>query len=280
MKIYFKKYHALKNDFIIIEMGKRKLSGISRSKFTEKICDRRSGVGADGVLFLSKDKNGNVKIDLYNSDGGWAEKSGNGLRIVGLHEHLKDKRRKKFNFKIDRHFHSVTIERISGENYLVKTELGYPVFETKKIPVKSKYKYLINSPLKIHGIDFPVTCLSVGNPHTVIFVESFDFEWEELGEIIENYRVFPNQTNVEFVKVANRKKIIVNDWERGAGATGSSGTGAAAAVCASVINGLVDRKCQVVFETGSLYISWDQKTNMIELTGPVEYVAEGYFNLA
>jgi len=278
MKIYFKKYHALRNDFIIIETWDSKRTGLSRSKLTEKICDRKSGVGADGVLFLSKDRKGNVKIDLFNSDGGWAEKSGNGLRIVGLHEHLKDKRRKKFDLNMAGCLHSVAIEGKPDKTYLAKTELGCPVFETKKIPVKTRYKYLINSTLKIHGFDFPVTCLSVGNPHTVIFVVNFDFDWEELGAGIENYKLFPKQTNVEFVKVVSRKKIIVNDWERGAGAT-SSGTGAAAAVCASVITGQADRQCQVVFKTGSLYISWDQKTNMIKLTGPVEYVAEGYFDL-
>jgi len=108
-------------------------------------------------------------------------------------------------------------------------------------------------------------------------VDGFDFDWMGLGAEIEVHPAFPRHTNVEFVKVISRKKIKVADWERGAGATGSSGTGAAAAVCAAVMLGLVARECEVVFESGSLLVKWDQDTNEIELTGPVDYVADGEF---
>jgi len=136
---------------------------------------------------------------------------------------------------------------------------------------------MINAPFEIGGVKLPVTCLSVGNPHTVMFVDNFDFDWRQLGSDLEHHRAFPNQTNVEFAKVINRGKIKVCDWERGAGATGSSGTGAAAAVCAAVMMGLTKRECEVVFETGSLFVEWSSETNRINLTGPVEFVATGTF---
>ena len=120
-----------------------------------------------------------------------------------------------------------------------------------------------------------MTCLSVGNPHTVILVDNIDFDWPALGEEIEHSKHFPKRTNVEFVRLVNRKKIKVSEWERGAGATGSSGTGAAAAVCAMVIMGLVERRCEVIFETGSLQVYWNEKTDVVEITGPVEKVFEG-----
>jgi diaminopimelate epimerase len=139
-------------------------------------------------------------------------------------------------------------------------------------------KYHINQPIVIEGRKFPVTSLSVGNPHTVLFVDNFDFNWGELGRIIEQSQIFPHRTNVEFAKIVNRRKIVLNDWERGAGATGSSGTGAAAAVVAGVVNGLVDRRAEVVFPAGSLFIDWSETDDNITLTGPAEYVCEGVFN--
>jgi len=109
-------------------------------------------------------------------------------------------------------------------------------------------------------------------------VNDFDFDWKTLGAEIEHHKAFPNRTNVEFVRILSRCKVEVADWERGAGATGSSGTGAAASVCAGVTMGLLDRKCEVIFESGSLYIDWQEEGNNIILTGPVEHVADGVFD--
>jgi diaminopimelate epimerase len=146
--------------------------------------------------------------------------------------------------------------------------------------VRSRKKFHINTPIKLGRYNFPVTCLSVGNPHTVMFVDDFDFDWHSIGEEIENHKQFPHRTNVEFVKLVNRKRIRLADWERGAGATGSSGTGAAAAVCASVMLGLTDHKCKVVFDAGTLEVDWSNETNRIDLTGPAEYIASGTIDLS
>jgi len=280
MLIDFYKYHALKNDFMVIEQNKTRFTKNKLSKLAASICDRRTGIGADGIVYLSGTNKENMKIDIYNADGSWAEKSGNGLRIAGVHCYLnKNKHRKRnFFFQTTNSIDKVSIIKKVKKSYLVQTGLGEPLFDTASIPIKSKQKYMINSPLKVGGKNFPLTCLSVGNPHTVLLVDNFDFDWQSLGADIENNSAFPEKTNVEFVKIINRHKIKVADWERGAGATGSSGTGAAASVCAGVIMGLLDRQCEVVFESGSLFIDWSEKTNIIELTGPVTPIAKGTFD--
>ncbi len=277
-KIKFSKYHALLNDFLVIE-SKTKLTKSSLSKIALSICDRRTGVGADGILYLTESKKTDAKFSIINSDGSFAEKSGNGLRIAGMHLHRKDKRKKKFLFDTGYGLDLVAVQKKTKQGLLLKAELGKPSFLAKDIPVKSRQKYMINTPLRIAGLDFPVTCVSVGNPHTVLFVDSFDFDWETLGASIEFHKAFPERTNVEFVKPLSRKKLLVADWERGAGATGSSGTGAAAAVAAAVTMGIADRDCEVQFSNGSLYIIWDIKTDIIELTGEVEFIATGEYEL-
>ena len=277
MKIGFHKYEALSNDFLIIAARGLRLGPEARGLMARAICDRRNGVGADGVLILAGSRRADGAAELYNADGGPAEKSGNGLRILGLHEHLRNRRRRRFRFAMAGVIHEVEILRDPGRTPMIRTRLGVPEFETAGVPVRSRRRYMINAPLKLGQVSFPVTCLSVGNPHTVLFVDDFDFDWEQVGADIERHRSFPNRTNVEFVKVLSRRRLQLADWERGAGATGSSGTGAAAAVCAAVVLGLAERRCEVLFPAGSLLVHWDESDDNIRLTGPATFIAEGVY---
>ena len=277
MQIKYSKYHALGNDFVIIDKPISKIKKEDLPVFTRNLCHRQTGIGSDGVIYVSDSKTDDAKLDLYNADGSWAEKSGNGLRITAYHCFLKNKKKMKFIFEMaGEHIQAVILDE-NEKCCNVKTELGMPFFETKKVPIKSQQEYMIQSELLIGGEKFPVTCLNIGNPHTVLFVENFDFDWKTLGGEIEHLQVFPERTNVEFVKIVSRKKLIVADWERGAGATGSSGTGAAAAVCAGVMSAHADRKCEVKFKTGSLFIDWDEITNIVKLTGPVVKICDGIY---
>lgn len=275
--VAFSKYHALQNDFLVIERAQRKLARARLSRLARSICHRRSGVGADGILYLSESSKADRRIDVFNADGSWAEKSGNGLRIAGVHQFLRNKRKRKFVFELPKALDKVVVMSSTRRGYVVITDLGQPEFQASQVPVRTRHKYIINAPLALGEVKLPVTCLAIGNPHTVLFVDDFDFDWRELGAEIEAHRAFPSRTNVEFAKVVSRKRLRVAEWERGVGATGSSGTGAAAAVCAAVMSGLTDRRCEVVFEAGSLLVEWHEDTNSIELTGPVEYVARGTF---
>jgi len=278
MKIRFWKYHALWNDFIVIEASTyRKMSKRNISKLAKEMCHRRTGVGADGVLWLSGSRKADCRMDVYNADGSWAEKSGNGLRICALHLSGKDKRKRPFAIETGTSIDQVRlIRRINGGG-IVHAELGEPSFEAKAVPVQSRQKFVINSPVKIGTLSIPMTCLAVGNPHAVVLVDNFDFDWQTLGAEMETARAFPRGTNVEFVRRVSRRKLQLCEWERGAGATGSSGTGAAAAVCAMVVLGLADRRCRVEFPAGALEVEWNKDTNLVELTGPAQFISSGEF---
>ncbi|MBU0982562.1 MAG: diaminopimelate epimerase [candidate division Zixibacteria bacterium] len=278
MKILFHKYHALGNSFLVVMRSENRITAQRLPDLAQAICDPSSGVGGDGVAFLTASRKAQAKVDIYNADGSWAEKSGNGLRISALHLALHHDAGRKMVMETSTSLDEVRIGKRVDTGYFVSCDLGVPQFQTSAVPVRSEQEFLINSPLNFGPVELPVTCLAVGNPHTVIVVNDFDFEWQELGAEIETADVFPNGTNVEFVRPVNRSKIRVADWERGAGATGSSGTGAAAAVCALVMMGLVNRQCEVVFETGSLTVNWRDDTNVVELTGPVQFVMDGEYD--
>jgi diaminopimelate epimerase len=276
-RLQFFKYHGLGNDFLVIDLISHGSRSIDFNRLAENVCNRKTGVGADGILVLTRSKIAGCCIDLFNSDGSWAEKSGNGLRIVAAYFYSHHNRTKNMVFEINEETVSAAIIKAGKTAFSVRVALGKPEFRTKLIPMKSKAEYHINAPIAIEGVEFPVTVLSVGNPHTVMFVDNFDFDWKELGRIIEFDRHFPHRTNVEFVKIVNKSRVILNDWERGAGATGSSGTGAAASVVAGVINGFLNRKAEVVFPSGSLLIDWSESDDIIHLSGPVEFVCQGEY---
>ena len=274
----FAKYHALGNSFIILDELPLKKSKKDLEKLAVELCDKSFGIGADGIILLTDSAKADYRFDIYNADGSWAEKSGNGLRCVGLHLYLKNKR-KKISVETADSVDEILFENQIKSEFCFKTTLGTPEFDAELIPVKTKQKYIINSPIKISGYNFPMTCLSIGNPHAVLFVGKVDFDWQALGEEIENLPQFPNRTNVEFVKIVTKKRIKVKDWERGAGPTGSSGTGAAASVVAGVMNGQLERECQVDFEGGSLNIHWRSDNDLVELSGPVEFICKGTYNI-
>jgi diaminopimelate epimerase len=276
MTVSFQKYHALWNDFILIAPRTR----ISKQRLpvlAQAICERRSGVGADGLLWLSKSKRADARVDVYNADGGWAEKSGNGLRIAAVHL-ARRRKNKSLLIETGSSIDRVRIGRKIKGGYMVRTEVGEPTFQASDVPVKTRGQYVINSPLKIGTVAIPMTCVAVGNPHAALLVDDFDFDWRALGAEIETARVFPNRTNVEFVRRLSRRRLRLCEWERGVGATGSSGTGAAAAVAAMVMLGLTERRCRVEFEAGALDVDWKEETNIIELDGPVEFVMKGEFD--
>ncbi len=275
MKIAFAKYHALGNDFLVVESA-RPWTRTRASKLVPAMCNRRTGVGADGILLVSPSRVADKKVDVFNADGGWAEKSGNGLRIAGVHLAQK-KGTRKLRLEMGGRVDEVVILGKNRDGFNVQADLGKPQFRAADVPIKTKYAYMINRPLRVGSETMQTTCLAVGNPHAVVIVKDFAFDWKRLGAVIEKHSAFPNGTNVEFVRVRSKSRIEVAEWERGAGATGSSGTGAAAAVAACVTLGLAKRKCEVQFEPGSLFIDWQVRSGTILLTGPVSYVMSGIF---
>ena len=276
VEIPFSKYHALGNDFLVIPMAKS--PGRKRWQVACGMCDRHTGVGADGIVCLSPSKSADHRIDIYNADGGWAEMSGNGLRIAAVWASLADKRQSAIRFETPAGIVTANLLTPPSDVTTVSAVIGQPNFEVKSLPMKFSSRQCINGKVKIGKVGIILICLSVGNPHAVAPVDDFDFDWRKLGSDIESSPVFPRGTNVEFVRVVSPKKIEVMEWERGVGPTGSSGTGAAAAVAAMVVAGQVTRSCSVKFPAGTLQVVWQKEDNAIRLSGPVTYVLRGLFH--
>ena len=155
--------------------------------------------------------------------------------------------------------------------------MGEPILERKKIPVNGKGKFCINEEIKVDDRSINITSVSMGNPHTLILVDRFEEGWQKLGAMVEKHPIFPEKTNVEFVKVLNRKKIQLRVWERSAGETMASGTGASAGLVACVLNNKTDREVLAYFPAGCLKVSWDEKNNHIYVIGPTDEVFSGIY---
>jgi diaminopimelate epimerase len=277
----FVKFHSLGNDFLIVEEGK--LKGIDdKPILARQICERHTGVGADGLLIIRvKDKSkGLVNFRVFNADGTEAELSGNGLRCAAayLYHH-----KKVDSVRLD--FHTTAGMRESklikaDENlYYIQIEMGIPLLSSHDIPFYdgSVYERIIDYPLSINRKVYPITVVSLGNPHCAIFFERFParIEWHQIGREIELHPFFLKKTNVEFIRVLNRKEIEVLFWERGVGETLSSGSGSCAAAVASILKNLTEPKVKVRTSMGVLEVEW--KKEKIYQSGPAEVVCDGNF---
>jgi diaminopimelate epimerase len=243
------------------------------------VCNEQKGIGADGLLILSEGGSG-YRVDVYNADGSWAEKSGNGLRMAAMHLAASGKvDTDNFILETGSGQSAVVLKEGTDASRVVSASLGSPEFEAAKIPVKSKSRYFINQTIKLAGRSYLASAVSVGNPHLILFCDDFDFDWKAVGEKLESHQLFPKRINVGFVVPVSAKKIKVRDWERGVGPTGSSGTGAAAAVAVAVMRGFIEREVTVSCPAGEMEVLWKKGEDDIWISGPVEKVAEGEFEL-
>lgn len=264
----FTKMQALGNDFIVIDSRGKTMEGLVGLAL--KLCHRRFGVGADQLLVLEDSDSADFRMRIFNADGGEVEMCGNGIRALAKYvwdRGLSDK-------------DTLAIETLAGvirpsrKDGLVRVDMGEPELEGRRVPVNLDGR-VIDHPVKVDDRRFPVTCVSMGNPHAVIFVESArDFPVSYYGPKIENHELFPNRINVEFVEVVNEGSIRVKVWERGAGETMACGTGACASAVASNLKGLTEKEVTVVLEGGELRIEW-AGDNHVFMTGPAEEVFEG-----
>ena len=289
MKLHFIKMHALGNDFILIDDRSARLKKISQ--LSKKLCSRRFGIGADQLLLLCKSKTSAFKMRIFNADGSEVEMCGNGIRCLA--KYIWDKNLKT-QYAVRSTQKHLAIETLAGVIHLEKTgglfkvDMGEPILEPEKIPVVIEHRtqikkvlglkseIVINYPLQVKGKTFKITCVSMGNPHAITVVKDVhSVPLIHYGPIIENYRFFPNRTNVEFIQILNRKNIRMRVWERGAGETMACGTGASASGVASALLGLTERKVTVHLPGGKLLIEWSEKNNHVYMTGPAVRVFEG-----
>lgn len=275
----FIKIHSLGNDFLIADLPKRKQSA-EIGDLVRHICDRHTGVGADGLLLISvKDKEaGLVNFRIFNADGTEAEVSGNGLRCAAAALYYQKKiESSAILFQTTAGERECDLIERKNNLFVLKIDMGKPRLESEEIPFDdgTPHERIIDYPLSINQKIYPITVVSLGNPHCAIFVDRFPsrLEWHQLGREIESHPFFPNRTNIEFIRVRNRKEIDVLFWERGVGETLSSGSGACAAAVASILKKFTEKKVKVRTSMGDLTVEWRNKK--VYQTGPSEIIFEG-----
>ena len=269
----FWKMHGLGNDYIVIDNRDGKIIDKETSRIAKKLCERRFSIGADGLLLLYDSTVADAKMRIFNSDGSEAEMCGNGIRCFAKYCYENNIVRKR-DFKIET---LAGIRRIwltieNKEVKKVKVDMGKPILERSRILMVGQGT-CVNEDLKINSERFRITCLSVGNPHCIIFVDDVkNFPVQEIGQKIENRTLFPKKTNVEFVQVLNKDELRVRVWERGCGETFACGTGACVSVVAGTLLKKVNNKSTVHLLGGDLEIEYLESMFM---TGTAEKVFLG-----
>ncbi|NMB33612.1 MAG: diaminopimelate epimerase [Clostridium sp.] len=275
----FTKMHGLGNDYVYIDCFEETINDPSR--LAKAISDRHFGIGSDGLVLIMPSNKADFRMRMFNSDGSEAEMCGNAIRCVGKYVYDNDLMRKEI-LNIETLAGIKTLElTIKEDNVeLVRVDMGEPILEPEKIPVISKKEIFKSEPVIIGDREFKVTCVSMGNPHAVTFIDDVEsFPLEKIGPKMENHEIFPKRTNSEFVQVIDRETLKMRVWERGAGETLACGTGACAVLVASALNGLSERKAVVRLLGGELLIEWNEKDNHVYMTGPAVKVFEGEIDI-
>ena len=268
----FLKYHALGNDYLVLDSVNNDLPVISlTAEQARKICNRNFGLGADGILVGSKDNSGKYfNLQIFNPDGSTAEKSGNGLRIFA--RFLWDQKQvdeSQFNIMTSGGLVTANVEN-SGSN--VSVEMGKVSFQSDKIPVAGKIREVLNETIDIDGQQLKFCAATIGNPHCVVLngVQTQD-EVRRIGPLIETHPIFPNRINVQFLEVLDRGTIQIEIWERGVGYTLASGSSSCAAASVAHRLGLCENKIAVLMPGGQIYITVNEDYS-ISMRGPVTRV--------
>jgi diaminopimelate epimerase len=269
----FWKMHGLGNDYIVIDNRDERISDTEATDLARKLCRRRFSVGADGVLFVSDSEVADVKMRIFNADGSEAEMCGNGIRCFAKYCYENNIARKR----------ELVVETLAGnkrawmivENGLVQSvmiDMDLPALERSRIPMLGEGT-AVNIDLQVNGETYKATCLSVGNPHCVIFVDAVEgCPVQQIGPKIENHRIFLNKTNVEFAQVLGKNEVKVRVWERGCGETLACGTGACATVVAGNLLNKLGGKVLVHLLGGDLKVEYAER---LLLNGSAEKVFEG-----
>lgn len=271
----FTKMQGLGNDYVYVDCTDRLLK--DPAALAVRVSDRHFGVGSDGLICIAASDCADFRMDMYNSDGSQAEMCGNGIRCVGKFVYDKGLTRKT----------QITVETLAGIKTLqlhvkdscvdtVTVDMGKPELRPEKIPVAAEGETFLAQPLRAAGQDWTVTCVSMGNPHCITYVDDlYALDIETIGPAFEHHPLFPARINTEFVRVMDRKTLQMRVWERGSGETMACGTGACATLAATVLNGLCEREAVVRLSGGDLQIRWDEQDGHIYMTGPAVISFDG-----
>lgn len=282
----FTKMHGCGNDYIYVDGSKEKVREKDKPELVRRLSDRHFGIGGDGVIFINPSKEADFEMEMYNMDGTRAEMCGNGIRCVAKFVYDKGLTDKTSISIVScgkvKHL-ELSVE--DGKVSAIKVNMGQPILKAEEIPVTIENNdgfmikddgAVISAPIEVGGQNYKMTCVSMGNPHAVVFVDDVSsLELEKIGPLFENHTCFPRRTNTEFVRVLDRENIEMRVWERGTGETLACGTGACASVVASVLNGLTQEQVTVKLLGGNLQIRWNREEDLVYMTGPAATVFEG-----
>jgi len=275
----FTKMHGLGNDFVMVDCLNTQLPEASLPDLARRVCDRHFGIGADGLILAWPSERATVRMRIFNPDGTEPENCGNGIRCTA-----------KFVYDLghtqDSFISVETVGRINqlqlvtsgGKVEAVRVDMGEPVFERSRIPMTGPASgEAVEEALDVDGERLAFTCVSMGNPHAVTFVDDVaNYPVERVGRLVERHPVFPQRTNTEFIQVLGPEELRMRVWERGAGETLACGTGACASLVAAARTGRTGRRATVHLPGGDLLIEWGDD-NHIYMTGPATEVFQGVF---
>lgn len=275
----FTKMHGCGNDYIYIDGARERIPAEQKPELVRRLSDRHFGIGGDGVIFINPSDQADFEMEMYNMDGTRAEMCGNGIRCVAKYVYdkgLTDQTQISVISAGRIKYLDLHVE--NGRVSTVKVNMGEPILKACEIPVLAEDAKgeVIAEPIEIEEKAYRMTCVSMGNPHAVVFVEDVqDFPLEQVGPGLEKHPRFPKRVNAEFVKILDEETIEMRVWERGTGETLACGTGACAAAVACSLNGLTKDTVTVKLLGGALQIQWDKAENRVYMTGPATTVFEG-----
>lgn len=271
----FTKMHGCGNDYVYVNLFEEKID--DPAKVSIYVSDRHFGIGSDGLITIGPSDCADFRMRIYNADGSEAEMCGNGIRCVAKYV---------YDHKLTEQT-TITIETGAGVKTLqltvkddkvdsVRVDMGEPILKPADIPVIAEGDRVVAEPIMVDGKEWRMTCVSMGNPHAVVFVENLaDFEIEKIGPMFEKHERFPKRTNTEFCELISREEVSMRVWERGSDETWACGTGTCATVMACILNGFTEKKVLVHLRGGDLTIEYDKESNHIFMTGPATEVFQG-----
>lgn len=275
----FTKMHGCGNDYVYVNLFEEKVN--DPAAVSIKISDRHFGIGSDGLITIGPSDKADFRMRIYNADGSEAEMCGNGIRCVAkyVYDHkLTDKTEISIESGAGIKYLTLFVE--NGKVEQVRVDMGEPILTPAEIPVVADGDKVIDAPIEVGGKTWNMTCVSMGNPHAVVFVDDTEnFELEKYGPLFESHERFPKRTNTEFVQVISRTEANMRVWERGSAETWACGTGTCACVMACILNNKTEDKVLVHLRGGDLTIEYDRQTNHVFMTGPATEVFQGEISL-
>ena len=275
----FTKMHGCGNDYVYVNLFEEQIG--DPAKVSIAVSDRHFGIGSDGLITIGPSEIADIRMRKYKADGSEEEKCGNGIRCVAkyVYDHkLTDKT--EITVETGAGVKTLQLTAEDDKVTLVRVDMGEPILTPDEIPVVADGDRVVDEPIVVDDKEWRMTCVSMGNPHAVVFVDDVaHFELEKYGPLFENHVRFPKRTNTEFVQIVSRNEAIMRVWERGSAETWACGTGTCATVMACILNGLTDNEVLVHLRGGDLRIAYDAKSNHIFMTGPATEAFEGEIQL-